>query len=136
MRTIPISARQLEALVRMSEAWAKAELRDKVTKKDAKRAIEILYYSLSQTGFDPETGKIDIDTIVSGISSSQRNDIVIIKEIISELEKILGKSIPVEDIEREADIRGVEKDKVEEILDKLKRSGDVFSPKHGIISKI
>jgi replicative DNA helicase Mcm len=136
MRTIPISARQLEALVRMSEAWAKAELRDKVTKKDAKRAIEILYYSLSQTGFDPETGKIDIDTIVSGISSSQRNDIVVIKEIISELEKILGKNIPVEDVEREAEIRGVEKDKVEEIIDKLKRSGDVFSPKHGIISKI
>jgi len=136
MRTIPISARQLEALVRMSEAWAKVELRDKVLKKDAKKAIELLYYSLSQTGFDPETGKIDIDTIVSGITSSQRNDIVVIKEIISELEKILGKNIPVEDIEREAEIRGVEKDKVEEIVDKLKRSGDVFSPKHGIISKI
>jgi replicative DNA helicase Mcm len=136
MRTIAISARQLEALIRLSEASAKVELRDKVLKKDADKAIELLYYSLSQIGIDPETGKIDIDTITSGISSSQRNDILVIKDLINELEKVFGKSIPIEDVIREAEIKNIEKNKAEEIIDKLKRSGDLFSPKHGIISRI
>jgi replicative DNA helicase Mcm len=135
-KTIAISARQLEGLIRLSEASAKVELRDRVLKKDAKRAIDMLYFSLSQIGIDPETGKIDIDTITSGISGSQRNEIMIVKEIIGDLEGVFGKSIPLEDVLREADLKGVSKEKAEEIVDKLKRSGDLFSPKHGVISRI
>lgn len=136
VRTIPITPRQLEALVRLSEASARAELRDKVLKKDAQRAIDLVYYCLSQIGLDPETGKIDIDTLTTGISASQRSEISIIRELVNELEKVLGKEIPVEDILREAEIRGIEKDKAEEVLEKLKRTGDLFSPRHGTISKI
>ncbi len=136
IRTIAISPRQLEALVRLSEASARSELRDKVLKRDAQKAIELLHYCLSQIGLDPETGKIDIDTLTTGISSSQRSNIVIVREVITELEKVLGKELPVEDILREAEIRGVDKDKIEEIIEKLKRTGDIFSPRHGIISKI
>ena len=105
-------------------------------KKDAIRAIELVHYCLSQIGLDPETGKIDIDRLATGISASQRNEILIIREVINELEKVLGKTIPVEDIEREAEIRGMERERVNEIIEKLKRSGDVFSPRHGVISKI
>ncbi|MBW2991017.1 minichromosome maintenance protein MCM [Candidatus Woesearchaeota archaeon] len=136
IRTIAISPRQLEALIRLSEASAKIELRDKVLKKDAKRAIELVHHCLSQIGLDPETGRIDIDRLATGISAAERSDIVVVREIINELEKVLGKTIPVEDIEREADLKGVEKDRVDEIIEKLKRTGDVFSPRHGVISKI
>jgi replicative DNA helicase Mcm len=135
-KSVPISPRQLEALVRLSEASAKAELHDKVLKKDARRAIELVHYCLSQIGLDPATGKIDIDTITTGITASQRSEIGVIREIINELEKVLGKAVPVEDIQREAEIRGVERERVDEILEKLKRSGDVFSPRHGVISRI
>ncbi|HJX06224.1 MAG TPA: minichromosome maintenance protein MCM, partial [Candidatus Nanoarchaeia archaeon] len=135
-KSVPISPRQLEALVRLSEASARAELHDKVLKKDARRAIELIHYCLSQIGFDPATGKIDIDTIATGITASQRSEISVIREVIIELEKVLGKAIPVEDIQREAEIRGVEKERLDEILEKLKRAGDVFSPRHGIISRI
>jgi replicative DNA helicase Mcm len=136
IKSVPISPRQLEALVRLSEASAKVELRDKVLKKDAQRAMELVHFCLSQIGLDPETGKIDIDALATGITASQRNEIGIVREIINELEKVLGKEIPVEDIIREADIRGVEKDKVEEIIMKLNRTGDVFLPRHGVVSKI
>jgi len=136
IKTIPISARQLEALIRLSEASAKVELREKVTKKDARRAIDIIHYCLSQIGMDPDTGKIDIDRLVTGISASQRNEIVIVREVINELEKVLGKTIPLEDVEREAEIRGVDKNKLNDVIEKLKRSGDIFSPKHGVISRI
>jgi len=136
VRTISISARQLEALVRLSEASARSELRDKVLKKDAKKAIDLVHHCLSQIGMDPETGKIDIDRLVTGISASERSDISVIKEVITELEKVLGKTIPVGDVEREAELRGISKDKINDVLEKLKRSGDVFSPRHGVISKI
>jgi replicative DNA helicase Mcm len=136
IKSIPISPRQLEALVRLSEASAKVELRDKVLKKDAQRAMELVHFCLSQIGLDPETGKIDIDALATGITASQRSEIGIVREVINELEKVLGKEIPVEDIIREADIRGVEKDKVEEIIMKLNRTGDVFLPRHGVVSKI
>jgi replicative DNA helicase Mcm len=136
IKGIPISARQLEALIRLSEASAKSELRDKVVRKDARKAIELVHYSLSQIGLDPETGKIDIDTIFTGTTSSQRGGISAIKEIINELEKVLGKAIPLEDIEREAGIKGIDKDKANEIIEKLRKTGDIYSPRHGIISKI
>jgi len=136
IKAIPISARQLEALVRLSEASAKARLDNRVTRKDAKKAIELLEYCLSQVGFDKETGKIDIDRIATGIAATQRSHIVVLKEIISELDLKLGKSIPIETVIAEAKSRGLDEDKVEEALERLKRSGDVYEPKRGFIGKL
>jgi replicative DNA helicase Mcm len=123
-------------LVRLAEASARVRLTDKVTKKDARRAIDLLQYCLGQIGVDPETGKIDIDRIVTGIPASQRNKIVIIKEIIAELENKIGKTIPIEDIIKEAADKDMEEDKVEEVIEKLKRSGDIFEPRRGFIQRI
>jgi len=135
-RAIPISPRQLEALVRLSEASAKVRLSDKVTKRDARRAIDIAHYCLHEVGLDPETGKIDIDRITTGISASQRSHIIEIKEIISELENKLGKTIPIDDIVAMAKDKGIGEDKTEEVIEKLKRSGDLFEPRRGIVSKL
>lgn len=136
IKAIPISARQLEALVRLSEASAKIRLSDKATKRDAKRAIDLVQYCLMQVGLDKETGKIDIDRITTGISASQRSHIVIIKEIINELEGKVGKTIPIDDIVEEAKNRGIDEDKVEEVLEKLKRVGEVFEPRRSFIQKL
>ncbi len=136
IKAIPISPRQLEALVRLSEASAKVRLSDKVTKTDSKRAIELIEYCLMQVGFDRETGKIDIDRIATGIPASQRSYILTIKEIINELENKIGKTIPIDDIVDEAKLREIDEDKVEEALEKLKRSGDIFEPRRGFLSRI
>ena len=136
IRSIPISARQLEALVRLSEASAKARLDERVTRKDAKKAIELLDYCLMQVGFDKETGKIDIDRIATGISATSRSHILVLKDIIGELENKLGKAIPIEDVVSEAKSRGMDEDKVEEAMERLKRSGDIFEPRRGFVSRI
>ena len=136
IKAIPISARQLEALVRLSEASAKMRLSDKVTKRDAQVAIELVNFCLMQIGMDPETGKIDIDRITTGITASQRSHISIIKEIIMELERGVGKIIPIEDVIREAEIRDVRKDITEEVIERLKRGGDLYSPKHGFVGRM
>ncbi len=136
IRAIPISARQLEALVRLSEASARIRLDERVTRKDAKRAVELLDYCLMQVGFDRETGKVDIDRIATGIPASQRSHIHVLKDIISDLEARLGKSIPIDDIVTEAKNMGLDEDKVEDALERLKRSGDVFEPRRGFVSRI
>ena len=136
IKAVPISPRQLEALVRLAEASAKIRLSDKVLRKDAKKAIELSHFSLSEIGIDPETGKIDIDRITTGISTSQRSNIIIIREIINSLEDKIGKTIPIEDIVSEAEIKGIAENVVEEVIEKLKRSGDVFEPKRGFVQKI
>ena len=61
---------------------------------------------------------------------------MVLKDIISELETKLGKSIPIEDVVAEAKSRGLDEDKVEEALERLKRSGDVFEPRRGFVSRI
>ncbi len=80
IKPIPITARQLEGIVRMAEAHAKLHLREKVTAKDAKVAIDLLKMSLSQVGYDEETQDFDIDRITTGITSSKRGKILIVKE--------------------------------------------------------
>ena len=136
IKSIPISARQLEALVRLSEASAKARLDDRVTRKDAKKAIELLDYCLMQVGFDRETGKIDIDRISTGIAATTRSHILVLKDIITELEGKLGKSIPIDEVVAEAKNRGLDESKVEDALERLKRSGDIYEPKRGFIGKL
>jgi replicative DNA helicase Mcm len=122
--------------VRFSEASARIRLSNQATRRDAKRAIELVEYCLMQVGLDKETGKIDIDRIATGIPASQRSHIIVIKEIISDLENKLGKTIPIDDIIAESKEKGIEEDKVEEVLEKLKRVGEVFEPRRGFISKI
>ena len=136
VKPIPISARQLEALVRMSEGSARVRLGTKVLRKDAQRAINILKHCLMQVGFDYETGQIDIDRISTGVSASERGQIVKVRDLIIELEGKLGKLIPIEDLISEAKEKGISEDKVLESIEKLKRSGDLYEPRRSFISKI
>ena len=136
IKAIPISARQLEALVRLTEATARLRLSDKATESDAKRAIGLIEYCLMEVGLDKETGKIDIDRIATGISASQRSHIIVIKDIITDLENKVGKAIPIDDVIAEAKSKGVDEGKVEEVLEKLKRVGEIFEPRRGFLSKI
>ncbi|MEM1577568.1 MAG: minichromosome maintenance protein MCM [Candidatus Pacearchaeota archaeon] len=135
IKPIPISARQLEALIRLSEASAKIRLSNKVTKEDAQRAIGLIKYMLHQIGIDQETGQIDIDKIITGIPASERAKILLLRETINKLESRLGKTIPIKEIKKELEGR-INEDEIDEIIDKLKRSGDIYEPKKGYIEKI
>jgi replicative DNA helicase Mcm len=136
VKAIPISARQLEGLVRLAEASARLRLSKKVTKKDAKKAVELLDHCLRLVALDEETGRIDIDRIATDTPATERSKIGVLKEIINELENKLGKTIPLEDIIKEAEEKGLSEADVEEVIQRLKRAGDIFEPRRGFISKI
>jgi len=132
---VPLTARQLEAMVRLAEASARVRLDTEIRPEDTQRATKLLENSLKALGTDPETGKIDIDRIETGISSSQRSRIHELLEIVKDLEQSEGKRIPIESLLREAKERGMSQMLVEELIDKLKQKGDLFEPRPGHIQK-
>ncbi len=130
---VPITLRQFEALMRLSEASAKIRLSDKVEKDDAQRAIKLMKASLIQLGFDPESQQIDIDMAEGGTASSERSRIRAVMEIVNELSKN-KKAIAMNEIVNKAKGEGIEN--VEEVLDKLKREGMLFEPNVGFVQKV
>ncbi len=130
---VPVTARQLEALVRLSEASARIRLSDSVTENDANRAINIVEACLKQVGIDPETGMFDVDVIAVGTSKSQRDKIKVLRDIIRELEREHGGKAPIEYIYNKGEENGISRDTAEELISKLKQQGDIYEPTAGFI---
>ena len=128
---VPVTARQLEALIRLAEASARLRLSDVIEREDVERVIEIIKHSLEQIAVDPETGEIDIDYAFTGTSKSQRDRIFILKRIIEELEASHDKGAPEEEILRAAEEEGIDASKARELLRKMKEVGDIYSPRDG-----
>ena len=118
----------------MSEASARVRLSNVVTKEDAKLAIEIVKYYLMQVGYDYESKTLDIDKITSGIPTSQRSKIIVVRETITRLETRLGKLIPLEEIEKELEGK-LDKEEIADAISKLSASGDIFKPRRGYVQK-
>jgi replicative DNA helicase Mcm len=132
---IAVTARQLEGLVRLSEASAKMRLSDKVTPEDVEKTIDITMSSLKQVGMDSETGKLDIDILTVGVGRSQRERIKDLKNIIMDLSAEYGTGgVPADKILEKAQEHGLTKEKVEKEIKKLKEIGEIFEPKVGYYS--
>ncbi len=134
IKPIPISARQLEALIRLAESTSKARLGKKVTAADADRAITLIKYYMMQVGYDEETKSFDVDKI-SGNTASKRSKIHVVKEALEDLENSLGKLIPMEELEKAVGDK-LKKEELEEVMDKLTRAGDIFKPRRGYIQRV
>ncbi len=131
--SVSITLRQYEALIRLAEASAKIRLDVKVLMEDADRAIRLMKYSLTQLGYDYETGRIDIDRVEGGMPASKRRKISLVMEIIDALQKE-SKEIAIEDIRAEAENRGIEG--VDEVIERLRREGTIFEPRSGFVRKV
>ncbi|MHA1616115.1 MAG: minichromosome maintenance protein MCM [Candidatus Njordarchaeales archaeon] len=128
---IAITARQLEALVRLAEAHARMLLKEVVDEKDAEFAIELMRYSLSQVGRDPYSGKIDIDIVSTGVSHTKRAKYLEVLDIIRDLQQEYPEGVPVKRIVEEAAKRNISEQFVMEILSREKARGSIYEPKPG-----
>jgi len=135
LKPIPISARQLQALIRMSEASAKIRLSKVVSIDDAKIAIELMKYYLMQVGYDYESKTFDIDKISGRMSSSKRNKVFMVRDIITELEGKVGKLIPIEEIKKELEDK-LSEDEIDDAIRELEKNSIIFKPRRGYIEKM
>jgi replicative DNA helicase Mcm len=132
---VPITARQLEALIRLAEAHARMALRDKVTVEDAEEAIRLMKLSLQQVGIDSETGQLDIDLIMTGHSKSQRDKMEKILDLIDELGEEPDKAVPISKLIERASIENIDEDFVKRAVERMKKEGILFEPKPGYVKK-
>jgi replicative DNA helicase Mcm len=124
---LPLTARQLWAMLRLTKARARARLSQEANEQDWEDAKALLIESLRQFGVDFETGRIDIDKIMVGVSKSQRDRITAVLDIIAEIEKEYGNAKKSEIIEMASE-QGITAKQAEEALEKLKSDGHIYEP--------
>jgi replicative DNA helicase Mcm len=132
---VAITARQLESLVRLAEARARASLRKEVLAEDAERAIDIMKKSLEQVGIDVSSQKFDIDIIMTGKPKSLRDKLSVILGVISSMEKetgVVDKARLLERLQAEYDILSGE---AERLIGQMLKEGTLFAPRDGFLKK-
>ncbi|MBD6955566.1 MAG: minichromosome maintenance protein MCM [Thermoplasmata archaeon] len=129
-KSIPITARQMEALIRLTQASARARLSNIATAEDARRAIRIIQHFIEDIATTPE-GTIDIDRVMGTIPSSERSKYETVVDIIKDLST--GKGYAGEDeIVREAKVRaGIDDFELRKIIQALMRDNIIFMPYNG-----
>ncbi|WP_254807948.1 LAGLIDADG family homing endonuclease [Natronosalvus amylolyticus] len=125
---VPVTARKLEGLVRLSEASARVRISDTVEIEDAERVIDIVRSCLQDIGVDPETGEFDADIVEAGTSKSQRDRIKNIKQLISDVEEEYDDGAPIDVVLERAEEIGMDESKAEHEIEKLKQKGEVYEP--------
>ena len=131
-KTIAISKRQLQGIIRISEAFAKARLSKTVGVLDAERATELVGYCLREIAYDKETGTIDVDRITTGITAGYRTKTRKVKELITALEEeSIKKRVNIQDLVEKCEALGIDEEYVEKILKLLKKEGFIFDIKKG-----
>jgi len=124
--------RQLEGLVRLSEASARVRLSDEAGKEDADRAVRLVKASLSDVVTDPETGKIDYDIIMTGQTHTQVTNM---RKILSIVREKAGEQdlVPLQEVLNEAEGAGINKDRARDLIAKLEKNGELYRPRHNFL---
>ena len=129
---VPITARQLEAIIRLSEASAKIKLKEYVEKEDAEKAVRLQRACLEDVGIDPETGKIDVGALGEGTVKTDRDKIQRVTEEIKLLEEEYAGNAPMNVLlSNMSEKYNLSEDKTEEIVRKLVQKGAIYEPQTG-----
>jgi len=98
-KTISATPRQLESLIRLSEALAKMRLSTVVERKDVQEAVRLMKVATQAAATDPRTGRIDMDMITTGHAALDRADqeqlLDALRDLLSEKR---GSRIAVRDV--------------------------------------
>ena len=120
---IAITARQLESLIRISEAHAKIKLKTEVTIEDAEAAINIMKKSLEEVGINPEDKKLDIDILMTGIPKTSRDKMEVILNIF-----IKKGECSIDEISEEIKLP---REDVSKLINMLMSDGKIYEPNQG-----
>ncbi|MFA6225484.1 MAG: minichromosome maintenance protein MCM [Methanoregula sp.] len=134
-KAVPVTARQLEALVRLAEASARIRLSNAIEISDAERVIHIVDACLRQVAYDAKTGTFDIDKVTTGISKEKRDIVRVIKDAIRDIGGE-GRRAGIDLVIDAVSSKGFGRDKVKDGIDMLLRNGEAMEPKQGIIQLI
>uniref|UniRef100_A0A1D1XQU5 DNA replication licensing factor MCM4 n=1 Tax=Anthurium amnicola TaxID=1678845 RepID=A0A1D1XQU5_9ARAE len=95
-KVITATPRQIESLIRLSEALARIRFSEWVEERDVAEAFRLLEVALQQSATDHTTGTIDMDLITTGVSASERirreNVLTAVRNLIMDKMQLGGPS--------------------------------------------
>nr|CAB3477315.1 unnamed protein product [Digitaria exilis] len=101
-KVITATARQIESLIRLSEALARMRFSEVVEVRDVVEAFRLLEVAMQQSATDHATGTIDMDLIMTGISASERqrreNLVAATRNLIMEKMQLGGPSMRMSEL--------------------------------------
>ena len=121
---IPITARALEALIRLTEAHARMHLRDTATGEDARVALAVFRHWRDESGIE------DDSELYSGISASVRSNNTTIRNIVREICHSGDGTANITDIYNSASARKIPETTVDDVIQRMLMSGELFSPRN------
>ena len=120
---VPITARALEALIRLTEAHARMFLREDATAEDAKVALAVFKHWREESGIEDESE-------FSGTSVKQRNTSVVVKNLIRDICTENGNVATISAIYNRALAKKIDESTVDRIIQQMRTSGILFQPKN------
>ncbi|MCD6131176.1 MAG: minichromosome maintenance protein MCM [Candidatus Hydrothermae bacterium] len=128
IKPLPITPRQFEAMIRLSQARARMYLRDTVTREDVDEALRIVEQMLRMVAMDEE-GEFDVSILEVGRSSRKINKEATILDIIKELQDLEDWGAPEDDIIKESMRHDMSAGEVMAILGELIEEGKIYMPR-------
>ena len=137
-RVITATPRQLESLIRLSEAHARMRLSPTVEPSDVQEAVRLMKVATQSAATDPTTGTIDMDLITTGRSAQQRTMAQHLAALLLEKFRHMSKqTLPVAEIQKGiATDTGMEvgAGELREALQSLERDGYVRFTRPNVIT--
>jgi replicative DNA helicase Mcm len=134
-KPITIAPRQLEALVRLSEASARVRLSDHIKIEDVKRALTIFDTCMKQVAYDSETGTFDIDRVMTSTPKKTRDNVVALLEIVRKHADELGYAAR-EQVKISLMATGKPIDEAEALIDKALQTTVIMEPRRGYLKVV
>jgi replicative DNA helicase Mcm len=131
MGTVPITPRQIEGLVRMSEASAKTRLSQIVEVSDAEKAIRLSEFMLKTLSID-RGGRRDVDILLTGMPREKVDKMNTVMALVSKLEADEGMA-RIQRVVEEALKENIDELTTNKYINELERSGDIFRPRPGVV---
>jgi DNA helicase MCM8 len=117
----PVTTRQLEAMIRLSEARAKCEMRNVVTLDDARDAIEIIKFSLS-----------DVETAASTVKGKRGQVKTFLQEIQHMARETGNSSFTMDGFAKIAQTKNLQFSSIRDVVENLNVQGYLLKRANGI----
>jgi len=120
---IPITARALEALIRLTESHARMHLRDVATADDAKVALAVFKHWREESGIEDES------ELHSGVTVRARSNNSTVRQMVRDVCSQHGGVADRSQIYNLAIDKGISEHEVDAVLSKMLTSGELWSPR-------
>lgn len=132
----PPTARQLEAIWRLSMASARMRFSQEVEREDVERATRLLSLFLQKVGVDVETGRLDMDIVQTGRARSLASRLGLLYDLLKKLEEKGGGEADEEELVREAEENGIPAPQARRLIEEEVTRGGFMRPRVGKITRV